>query len=136
MTSTICAESLLKCDRVGRVRVSEERRSALLAEFDRSYLSAQAFAELVGVRYSTFAGWIQRRRAASRGSENSGTERASIRLVEAEVVEARIEEVRPKLVVELGGGAKVEVSDRGQLALAAELLGYLCRPTGQAPRVC
>jgi hypothetical protein len=135
MTSTICDEAVLRADRVGRVRVGEERRLALLEEFDRSHLSAQAFAELVGVRYSTFAGWIQRRRASRGVKTSSAWSGSPIKLVEA-VLDSCVQHPLPALVVELGGGAKVEVRSREQLALVAELLGHLSGRTGQPARVC
>ena len=46
---------ILKTDKRGHVRMTPERREALLAEFDRSGLGLTRFAELAGVRYSTFA---------------------------------------------------------------------------------
>jgi transposase len=97
MTSTICDEAVLEADRVGRVRVGEERRLALLAEFDRSHLSAQAFAELVGVRYSTFAGWIQRRRASRGVKTSSAWSGAPIKLVEA-VLDSCVQHPLPALL--------------------------------------
>ena len=135
MTSTISGESGLRADRGGRVRVSEERRQALLAEFDRSHLSAQAFAELVGVRYSTFAGWIQRRRAARSTSVSTVQRGAPVQLVEA-FFDSTIQQPQSVMVVELGGGAKVEVRNREQLALVAELLGLLSGPRTQSARGC
>jgi len=53
---------ILKRDGLGRVRVPAECREALLAEFARSGLPATKFAELAGVRYQTFATWVQRSR--------------------------------------------------------------------------
>ena len=46
---------ILKTDKRGRVRLPLERREVLLAEFERSGLTLTRFAELAGVRYSTFA---------------------------------------------------------------------------------
>ena len=54
MTTTLLEESS-RTDRQART-LSRERRAELLAEFERSPLSARAFAERVGVRHSTFAG--------------------------------------------------------------------------------
>ena len=62
MTSTTAANEVLKQDRRGRVRVPRERREALLAEFARSGLSAAAFAQMTGIKYPTFANWLQERR--------------------------------------------------------------------------
>ena len=42
-------------DTMGRVRVPTVRREALLDELERGGASGQAFAAMVGVRYSTFA---------------------------------------------------------------------------------
>jgi hypothetical protein len=42
---------VLKVDRRGRVRVSRERREALLSEYDRSSMSAAAFADWLGIKY-------------------------------------------------------------------------------------
>jgi transposase-like protein len=56
------APTLLKTDVPGRVRVTPERRAAILAEFDRSGVSAAQFARLAGINYSTFAQWVQRHR--------------------------------------------------------------------------
>ena len=60
MTATTTGERLLKTDTRGRVRTPAKRRKALLKEFAGSGLSARKFAALVGVRYLTFAHWVQR----------------------------------------------------------------------------
>lgn len=49
-------------DRLGRVRTPRGRREELLAEYERSGLSQAAFARRAGVRYPTFAHWVQQRR--------------------------------------------------------------------------
>ena len=49
-------------DRLGRVRTPRARREELLAEYARSGLSQAAFARRAGVRYPTFAHWVQERR--------------------------------------------------------------------------
>jgi hypothetical protein len=58
MTNTTLPEELLKSDVLGRVRTPVDRREALLDEFERSGLTGQKFAALVGVKYQTFASWI------------------------------------------------------------------------------
>ena len=62
MTSPIRASDILQQDARGRVLVSAARREALLDEFERSGSSAMRFARLAGLRYSTFANWVQARR--------------------------------------------------------------------------
>jgi hypothetical protein len=63
MTDTIPGdEVVIKADVLGRVRTSRERREQLLDEFEKSGLTGQKFAEVVGIKYQTFATWAQRRR--------------------------------------------------------------------------
>ena len=57
-----------KRDRAGRVRMPRERREELLGEYERSGLSQAAFARRAGVRYPTFAHWVQERRRATAAS--------------------------------------------------------------------
>ena len=47
-------------DTKGRVRTSKEQRRLILAEFERSGMSAARFAQRTGLKYSTLAGWVQR----------------------------------------------------------------------------
>ena len=62
MTSTIAKAEILKQDGRGRVRLPARRREALLDEFERSGASGAKFARLAGIKYATFAGWVQKRR--------------------------------------------------------------------------
>lgn len=60
MTSTKDGE-ILKRDTKGRIRTPLARREQLLDEFERSGLSGAEFAALTGLKYQTFAGWVQQR---------------------------------------------------------------------------
>lgn len=127
---------ILKTDKRGRVRLPPERREALLAEFDRSGLSLTRFAELAGVRYSTFATWLQQRRnktgTTPQGKEMDGRHHpvcfAEV-LVEAEVQPAQA--VVCALKVSLPGDAQMVIDDAAQIPLAVQLLKAL-----QEPRPC
>ena len=57
-------ETILKIDVLGRVKTPGERREQLLDEFEKSGLTGQKFAALVGIKYQTFATWAQKRRRA------------------------------------------------------------------------
>jgi len=77
MTLTIAPVDgqILKRDTAGRVRTPRERREALLMEFDRSGMSGQKFAAWAGMKYTTFANWLQRRRKQPQSSSGAkGTE--------------------------------------------------------------
>jgi hypothetical protein len=66
MTFMTGDQNVLVADARGRVRVSAERWEALLEEFERGGLSGAKFARLAGIKYPTFANWVQRRREARR----------------------------------------------------------------------
>ena len=128
-------EEVFKVDARGRVQTQRARREALLDEFERSGASGQAFAAMVGVKYQTFASWIQKRRPA-RGQYPAAANPTSsipatgaLRLVEAvidrEPPTGRTEIVADGLCVHLPGGARVEICDARQAILAAEFLQAL-----------
>jgi hypothetical protein len=56
-----------KRDRVGRKITPVGRREALVEAWQRSGLTQAEFARKEGVRYPTFASWVQQQRASSRG---------------------------------------------------------------------
>ena len=138
MTSTTLPDEVLKTDVLGRVRVKRARREALLDEYERGGASAQAFAALVGIKYQTFATWVQQRRRPRRPCRPATrvealpappTPTGALRLVEAVVEHGRhqtaVVENAESLCVHLPGGARVEVRDARQAVLAAELLKAL-----------
>jgi transposase len=142
MTSTIeelkQEDKILKRDRLGRVRVERPRREALLDEFERSGSSGVEFAKLVGVKYPTFANWIQSRREEREEANQSGTkamQSGSGMWVEAvlEKNQTKRESKAESLVVELSAlGARMNISTTAEAMLAARLLGHLKEldPTG------
>ena len=75
------AEHILKVDVTGRVWTPRVQREAVLDEFERSGMAGTKFAEHIGVKYPTFASWVQQRRMvnAFRVAQRAGA-RASRRL--------------------------------------------------------
>ena len=124
---------ILKQDERGRVRTSVERREALLDEFEGSSLSGAKFAALVGVKYATFANWVQKRKKARQAEAAAGVvgelraapvRRGPVRLFEA-FAEVAGGSRGGGLLVELPGGGRMQVESPVQLQLAAELLRLL-----------
>jgi hypothetical protein len=66
-------ENVLQVDERGHVRVSRERREALLEEFERSGMSGAKFARLAGIKYPTFMYWSKQRRESC-GSRDEGAQ--------------------------------------------------------------
>jgi transposase-like protein len=107
-------------DTKGRVRTSKEQRRVILAEFARSGLSAAQFARQTGLKYSTFALWVQRYRRTKRTARE-----APLRLLEAVVTPAP---TMSALLVQLPGGARVELREASQVPLVAALVRALEQP--------
>ena len=127
MNTTSTEEIILRTDVLGRVKMPQERREALLDEFEKSGLSGQKFAALVGVKYPTFATWSQKRRRA-RGAYRPLKRPKRLRWLEAVVAPAQNSGDKNPLVLELPGGAKVQVPDAQAVVLAAALLRALDQP--------
>ena len=122
------SEQILKVDKAGRVWTPREQREAALDEFERSGMPSSKFAERIGVKYSTFATWAHQRRKA-RGCGDAVRERrgepAAMKWVEAVPEDGMSPAAACALVVHLRCGARMEVGDASQVALAAGLLRAL-----------
>lgn len=126
MTEPKEKDALLKTDRLGRVCLTRERREALLEEFEKSGLSGAEFAGLIGVKYTTFSGWRQRRDRERKSVSESPSD-SPLRLVEAVVESPGGEGAQRAVVIELPGGGRMELSHCDQVSLVAALLKSLER---------
>jgi transposase-like protein len=117
-------DSLVKFDRRGRLRYAPEQKAAILDAFASSGLSGPKFATLHGVKYQTFAAWIQKRKRT--GAAPGLPPPAALALVE---LEAPAERPRDSgLHVILPGGAELRVTSQAAVPLAAALIRELSRP--------
>lgn len=117
-------EQVLKQDAAGRVWTPRDRREAVLDEFERSGLPATKFAAHVGVKYPTFAAWVQQRRKSRQAAGAPGQATAgAVRWMEASVMSGPVE--ARGLSIHLPGGARLEVLDATQAVLAAQVLRAL-----------
>ncbi len=91
------------------------RRKQLLAEFDRSGLSAAAFARDHDMNYTTFCGWRQQRDKSA----------SSLGFVQVDLPNPSATD---ELIIELGQSAKIRVGSPGQARLAAEVVRHLNTP--------
>lgn len=112
---------LIKTDRLGRIRISREHREQLLDAFEQSAMSGMKFANHCGVKYSTFASWIQKRRR-DKNQYPSPPDSPSVSLTEVEVA---IADTEANLTVNFPSGASIHISTPGQVQLVAALLTNL-----------
>lgn len=121
--------SIIKTDEVGRRQTPAARRERLLDEFDRSGLSAARFAAVTGLKYSTFAAWVHRRRKQPTTAKVPAKSADPVRWLEAVVATAQTagEPSSAVVVLQLPGGVRLEVTDERQAALAAMLVRALAR---------
>jgi len=102
------------------LRASKAQRRVILAKFEQSGLSAARFAQRTGLKYSTFAAWVQRYRRTKRPER-----KPALRLLEAVVAPPA---PVPGLQVHLPNGARLEISNAGQIPLAAALVRAMEKP--------
>lgn len=95
-----------------RIRRNDKERAKLLAAFDRSELSAAAFARQHQVNYTTFCGWRARRDRA----------KATPGFVQVEVAGPP---ASSGLMVELGGRVRMRIESASQIELATQLVQRL-----------
>ena len=116
---------ILKTDVLGRIWTPKEKRAELVAEYERSAMSAAEFAKWSGVRYATFTGWVQKARKERRKKAVSAVEGGSsgevMRWAEAVCAEPPVAATAP-LTIHLQGGIRVEAREG---RAAAELLAAL-----------
>lgn len=122
---------LLKTDVLGRVKHTREQREKILDEFEGSGVSGCQFAALVGVKYQTFATWVQqrkrRRRAYPRTKPPTKTA-AQVKWFEAVVRPGAPPVGADGLLLHLPGGVRVELANHHQVGLAAALVRALEKP--------
>lgn len=111
------AEAMKSPNRFRKHRTPVARRSKLLAEFERSGLSAATFAREHGLSYTTFCGWRYR---------HARTQTPAFVQVELPPPPAPVE-----LRIELPGNVGVHLNSSSQVELAVRLIQAL-----QTPKPC
>ena len=105
------ATTLIKTDVLGRMHRTREQRERILDEYERSGLSGWKFATLCGVKYQTFATWLQRRKRQRNAYPKRQPQRKSARVqwLEASVQPASLA-TATGLLLQLPCGIRAQVS--------------------------
>ena len=109
---------IIKSDRSGRVRYTDEFKREVLAAYESSSLSGPDFARQCGVKYPTLAAWVSSHR---RGKQLAAGKTNPTFLV----AELASSPESSALEIRLPGGAVARVSDTVQVRLLAVLLQHL-----------
>lgn len=135
MNTTLADGVILKTDALGRVRTPVVRRGQLLDEFERSGMSGRQFAELVGIKYQTFATWAQKRRrqrktaaAAKPPVKTDAVKQVRWMAAVVEPAPSPTEQNQTPLVVYLASGTRLAITNAKQVMLAVALVRALEQP--------
>ena len=122
------AGSLIKIDRMGRMRFTREQREKILDAYEASGSSGTDFAKIHGIKYQTLATWVQRRRRERRLMQDAvdaaGPEPV-VSLAEVELGGETTSAGITPLVLSLPGGVKLSLKAMNQVPVAAALLQTL-----------
>jgi|DEB19_MinimDraft_2_1074335.scaffolds.fasta_scaffold02811_4 transposase-like protein len=126
MTAT--HDDIIKSDRRGRLRYTQEQRDALVSACQASGLSTPRFAAIHGVKYQTLAAWVHRRNREAKPARSCLPQSAPFMLVPVEREGPASSGVSSLMEVNLPGGATLRVTAPGHIPLAAALIRELASP--------
>lgn len=117
--------TILKRDARGRVQSTAESRAAAVAEYQRSGLSATAFAKMAGIAPNTFWNWLHAQGLTQKRPRALAGASKPVRFIQ---VTPQPVSSTMALQVRLPGGVVIEVADTAQAVLTARLIEALNLP--------
>ena len=117
--------AILKRDDLGRVPSTAESRAAAVAEYQRSGLSATAFAKMAGIAPNTFWNWLHAQGLTQKRPRALAGASKPVRFIQVTPQPVSSTMV---LQVRLPGGVVIEVADTAQSVLTARLIEALYLP--------
>ena len=118
-------ESLLKTDRIGRLRYTSEQKKTLVDAYRASGLSAPRFAAHHGVNYQTLVSWIKKDRHPTTPPTLDGSSSGFFSLIPAVIEGGGNPAVVGAMEISLPGGARLSITSAAHVALAAALIREL-----------
>ncbi len=117
--------TILKRDDLGRVQSTAESRAEAVAEYQRSGLSATAFAKMAGIAPNTFWNWLHAQGLTQKRPRALAGASKPVRFIQ---VTPQPVSSTMALQVRLPGGVVIEVADTAQAVLTARLIEALNLP--------
>ena len=132
-SGTPIPSAFIKSDCLGRIHVSKEHRKKLLDAFDASGMNGAQFAKHYGIKGTTFASWIQKRRRERNEYPGASAEPPS-RLLDS-LAEVKLAEPAPVntpkhssaslVTLKFPNGSSLDIGTPEQAKIAAALLNNL-----------
>ena len=130
MTTTNLDFDVIKMDCIGRVRTTAGHRDALIVAYEESALSGPEFCKHHGIKYQTFATWLQKHRRATGAYPSLESLKKPLPLLSLSLAEVELPQSpqspcsrrTESLEICLPGGASFHLDALAQLPLAVALL--------------
>jgi transposase-like protein len=121
-------ESILKTDRIGRLRYTAEQKKPMVDGYRASGLSAPRFAAHHGVNYQTLVSWIKKDKQSSLGTTPASSPSGLFSLIPAVFEGCENPAADNAMEISLPGGAKLSISSANHVAFAVALIRQLQNP--------
>jgi len=118
-------ESLLKTDRIGRLRYTSEQKKTMVDAYRASGLSAPRFAAHHGVNYQTLVSWINKDRQSSSSTTSDSSPSKLFSLIPAIIEGGKNSVADDAMEIALPGGARLSITSANHIALAVALIREL-----------
>ena len=118
-------ESLLRTDRIGRLRYTPEQKKTMVDAYRASGLSAPRFAAHHGVSYQTLISWIKKDRQSSTSTTPDSSPSPFFSLVPALIEDSGTPAAHEAMELALPGGVRLRIASASHVALAAALIREL-----------
>ena len=122
---TAMNDSIMKADRCGRLRYTEEQKSAMVGAYQSSGLSGPRFAAMHGVNYQTLVSWLRKRKGTGPSAPAGTPAPRFLSLIPAEIEGFRSPAEFIPMEIQLPGGAKLTITAGTHVQLAATLIREL-----------
>ena len=118
-------DSLLKTDKIGRLRYTSEQKKTMVDAFRASGLSAPRFAAHHGVNYQTLVSWIKKDKQSSSSTTPDCSPSKLFSLIPAVIEGSGNSSSDDAMEISLPGGARLSITSANHVAFAVALIREL-----------
>lgn len=118
-------ESLLKTDRIGRLRYTPEQKKTMVDAYRASGLSAPRFAAHHGVNYQTLVSWIKKDKQSLAPTTPDSPSSRFFSLIPTVIEGSGHPAADGAMEISLPGGARLSITSANHVALAVALIREL-----------